>query len=104
MEWALSMQDDGCVYRRITSGDWGLGLPANVSEPRFIDEKTTRADDPVRDPMDRISLNDANPEPLRGLTVAGPTWHLPAYRDPYASVNAAYPPSTRRKSATGLRS
>jgi endoglucanase len=49
---------------------------------------------PVRDPMDRISLNDANPEPLAGLTVAGPTWHLPAYRQPYAAVNEAWwPPS-----------
>ena len=47
---------------------------------------------PVRDPMDRISLNDDNAEPLRGLTVAGPTWHLPGYREPYDAVNDAYWP------------
>lgn len=42
--------------------------------------------------MDRISLNDANEAPLPGLTVAGPTWHLPSFREPYTSTNAAYWP------------
>jgi len=64
-------------------------LGANPQSRAYL---TGIGDDPVRDPMDRISLNDANPEPLRGLTVAGPTWHLPAFREPYASVNAAYWP------------
>ncbi len=35
--------DDGGVYWRVTSGDCDMGLPADVSEPRFIYEKTTRA-------------------------------------------------------------
>jgi hypothetical protein len=47
---------------------------------------------PVQDPLDRISLNDANAEPLAGLAVGGPTWHLNASREPFIAVNAAYWP------------
>ncbi|NCA70960.1 MAG: hypothetical protein EOM91_12795 [Sphingobacteriia bacterium] len=47
---------------------------------------------PVTDPLDRISLSDDMDAPLRGLPVPGPTWHLPAFREPYISVNAAYHP------------
>jgi len=44
MDWAMQMQDsDGGVYWRVSSGHWDLGLPADVSEPRFLYEKTTRA-------------------------------------------------------------
>lgn len=45
MDWALSMQDrsDGGVYWRLTSGEWDQGLPSEVSQPRFIYEKTSRA-------------------------------------------------------------
>jgi endoglucanase len=59
---------------------------------------------PVRDPLDRISLNDANPEPLPGLTVGGPTWHLNASREPFIAVNAAYwPPEEAPPAADGQR-
>ncbi|WP_462329638.1 glycoside hydrolase family 9 protein [Thiohalocapsa halophila] len=44
MDWARQMQDtDGGVYWRVSSGHWDLGMPADVSEPRFLYEKTTRA-------------------------------------------------------------
>jgi hypothetical protein len=64
-------------------------LGANPQSKTYL---TGIGDDPVRDPMDRISLNDANQAPLPGLTVAGPTWHLQAFREPYTSTNAAYWP------------
>jgi len=64
-------------------------LGANPQSQVYL---TGIGEQPVRDPMDRISLNDANDEPLPGLTVAGPTWHLSAYREPYISTNAAYWP------------
>lgn len=58
--------------------------------------------DPVQDPLDRISLNDANPAPLAGLAVGGPTWHLNASREPFISVNAAYwPPAQPDVNADG---
>ena len=58
--------------------------------------------DPVQDPLDRISLNDANAEPLAGLAVGGPTWHLNASREPFISVNAAYwPPAQPELSSDG---
>ncbi|MCG6942355.1 MAG: glycoside hydrolase family 9 protein, partial [Thiohalocapsa sp.] len=47
---------------------------------------------PVHDPLCRISLSDANPEPIRGLAVGGPTWHLNASRQPFIAANAAYWP------------
>ena len=50
-------------------------------------------DDPVTDPLDRVSLNDDNPQALRGLPVPGPTWHLAGYREPFVSVNQAYYPA-----------
>ena len=50
---------------------------------------------PVQDPLDRISLNDANPAPLAGLAVGGPTWHLHASREPFIGVNAAYWPPAK---------
>jgi hypothetical protein len=57
---------------------------------------------PVRDPLDRISLNDANPEPLAGLTVGGPSWHLNASREPFIAVNDAYwPPEQPAADADG---
>lgn len=44
MDWALSMQDtDGGVYFRIASKRWDSGMPAEVSAPRLIAEKTTHA-------------------------------------------------------------
>lgn len=64
-------------------------LSANPQSKTYL---TGIGDDPVQDPMDRISLNDANEVPLPGLTVAGPTWHLPSFREPYTSTNAAYWP------------
>lgn len=64
-------------------------LGANPQSKTYL---TGIGDDPVLDPMDRISLNDANEAPLPGLAVAGPTWHLPAFREPYTSVNTAYWP------------
>lgn len=44
MAWALSMQDiDGGVYWRVTPAEWDLVAPGDVSEPRYLYEKTTRA-------------------------------------------------------------
>lgn len=44
-DWALSMQDprDGGVYFRIASQRWDDGLPALVTRPRLVAEKTTHA-------------------------------------------------------------
>jgi hypothetical protein len=77
------------IYLDVATQTADIILGANPQSRVYL---TGIGDAPVHDPMDRISLNDANPEPLRGLTVAGPTWHLPAYREPYDSVNAAYWP------------
>ncbi|MFO1406406.1 MAG: glycoside hydrolase family 9 protein [Steroidobacteraceae bacterium] len=43
--WLLSMQDarDGGVYSRVASERWDEGLPAHVTAPRLIAEKTTHA-------------------------------------------------------------
>lgn len=45
MDWALSMQDpaDGGVWFRIASERWDSTLPAAISAPRYIGEKTTHA-------------------------------------------------------------
>lgn len=45
MDWALSMQDqaDGGVWFRIASERWDSTLPAAISVPRYIGEKTTHA-------------------------------------------------------------
>ena len=44
IQCALSMQDDdGSVYWWIGSGCWDTGMPADVSEARFVYEKTTRS-------------------------------------------------------------
>ncbi|MCF7989875.1 MAG: glycoside hydrolase family 9 protein [Thiohalocapsa sp.] len=77
------------VYLDVATQLLDIILGANPQSKVYL---TGIGDDPVRDPMDRISLNDANPEPVRGMSVAGPTWHLPGFREPYISVNAAYWP------------
>jgi hypothetical protein len=45
MDWALAMQDhaDGGVYFRVASRIWDESLPHEVTEPRFVAEKTTHA-------------------------------------------------------------
>lgn len=45
MDWALSMQDpvSGGVYFRIASGTWDTGLPHELTESRYLAEKTTHA-------------------------------------------------------------
>jgi hypothetical protein len=44
-DWAVSMQDgeDGGVHFRIASQRWDDGLPASVTRPRLVAEKTTHA-------------------------------------------------------------
>jgi hypothetical protein len=44
MDWALTMQAaDGGVFWRLASRRWDDGLPATVSEPRLLAERTTHA-------------------------------------------------------------
>jgi hypothetical protein len=70
-------------------------LGANPLSMSFITGVGARA--PL-DPLDRISLEDDVDEPVRGMPVPGPTWHLPAFREPYIGANAAYyPPAAPRQ-------
>ena len=66
-----------------------LTLGANPLSQSFISGIGTR---PPRDPLDRISLSDGVAAPVAGMPVPGFTWHLPAFREPYIGVNAAYYP------------
>ncbi len=64
-------------------------LGANPLSRSFITGIGAR---PPLDPLDLVSLHDANALPVRGLIAPGVTWHLPEFREPYISVNAAYYP------------
>jgi len=46
-----------------------------------------------RFPLSKLSQYDANPEPLRGIPVLGPHWHVPALSPQMRAVNAAYAPA-----------
>jgi endoglucanase len=78
------------IYR---DGAWiaaNVILGANPLSRSFITGIGAR---PPLDPLDLVSLNDAQDPPVRGLVVPGVTWHLPGFREPYISVNAAYYPA-----------
>jgi hypothetical protein len=77
------------VYERMAWLMPNATLGANPLAMSFITGIGARA---PRDPMDRISLLDQVDEPVRGMPVPGPTWHLPAFREPYISANRAYYP------------
>uniref|UniRef100_A0A7S1G1Y5 cellulase n=1 Tax=Corethron hystrix TaxID=216773 RepID=A0A7S1G1Y5_9STRA len=71
-----------------TSLDMTFG--ANPLSQTFI---TGLGHKPVQDPLDRVSLDDGVDTPIPGMPSPGFTWHLPAFREPYISVNNAfYPP------------
>lgn len=90
MDWALSMQDanDGGIYWRLSSGTWDMGLPADVREPRFIYEKTTRATAQFA-AMGAIYARLIKPydknRARKALDAARSAWH-------FLQVNPAYPP------------
>jgi endoglucanase len=77
------------VYRDQAWISANATLGGNPLSRGFI---TGVGDNPPMDPLDLVSLNDANLDPVRGLVVPGPIWHLPATREPYISANAAYYP------------
>jgi endoglucanase len=88
------------IYRDTATQTLDIILGANPQSRVYL---TGIGAAPVRDPLDRISLNDANAEPLPGLTVGGPTWHLNASREPFIAVNAAYwPPEEPALDENGL--
>jgi hypothetical protein len=43
-------------------------------------------------PLSKLSQYDGAPEPLRGIPVLGPHWHVPAMSPQMQAVNAAYDP------------
>jgi hypothetical protein len=43
-------------------------------------------------PLSKLSQYDGVPEPLRGIPVLGPSWHLPAVNPQWRALNAAYLP------------
>jgi hypothetical protein len=48
-----------------------------------------------RFPLSKLSQFDDNPEPLRGIPVLGPHWHVPAISPQLRAVNAAYAPPSQ---------
>lgn len=78
------------LYRDEAWTSTNVVLGANPLSRSFITGIGAR---PPLDPLDLVSQNDSNPLPVRGLVVPGVTWHLPAFREPYISTNAAYYPA-----------
>lgn len=77
------------VYRELAWELTGAMLGVNPQNQSYLVGIGAKS---PQDPMCRLSLGDGVAAPLAGQPVPGPSWHLPAYREPFLSLNQAYYP------------
>lgn len=83
------------AYKPISKGDWDMGLPADVSEPRFSYQQTTRATTQfvtMRAIYSRLIAACDNAEAKAMLKAALRAWN-------FANTRPAWPPPTSNSTA-----